>query len=158
MLQDGVLTFFKQGLERRHPGVLVRRGLGCKAALTNPPVLDPHNPVGSLGDVGIVGNHHNGLVKFPAAHLQQLHHVVAGLGVQISRRLYTVSTEEEPPAGGGPLVVLLFRYYLYVLIIDISPQRFPPRFVHFKFDRYSFLVYPYHCSDPLVAPCGRMSV
>lgn len=35
----------------------------------NPSIFDPNNSVRSLGDLGIMGNHHNGLVKFPAAHL-----------------------------------------------------------------------------------------
>ena len=34
-------------------------------------VLNPHNAVGKLGNFVVVGNHHNGLVKFPASTLEQ---------------------------------------------------------------------------------------
>lgn len=44
-------------------------------------------------------------MEFSTGDLQQGKHVLAGSAVQVSGRLYIVSTEEEPPAGRRPLVV-----------------------------------------------------
>ena len=56
-------------------------------------VLDPHDAVGQLGDLVVVGDHHDGLVELRAGALEQAQHIGAGLAVQVAGRLYAVSTE-----------------------------------------------------------------
>ena len=36
------------------------------------------------GNLRVVGNHHNGLVKFLAGHFQETDHIIAGLGIQVA--------------------------------------------------------------------------
>lgn len=50
----------------------------------NAPVFNMDDPICHLGNLRIVGNHHNGLVKFLSRHLQQSDNIVAGFGIQIS--------------------------------------------------------------------------
>lgn len=61
-------------------------------------VFDVDDPVCHPGDLRIVGDHDDGLVKFPAGHFQKSDHVVAGAGVQVSGGLCIDSkqiTEKE---------------------------------------------------------------
>ena len=55
-----------------------------RSLVHDPPVLDPHDPVRLLGDIGIVGDHDDSLVEFPAGHFEKADHIIAGLGVQVS--------------------------------------------------------------------------
>ena len=56
-------------------------------------ILDPHDAVGQLCDLVVVGDHHDGLVELRAGALEQAQHIGAGLAVQVAGRLYAVSTE-----------------------------------------------------------------
>ena len=62
-------------------------------------VFDVDDPVGHPGDLRIVGDHDDGLVKFPAGHFQKSDHVVAGPGVQVSGGL--VGKDDGGLAGEG---------------------------------------------------------
>ena len=54
-----------------------------RSFIHDPSVLDPHDPVCLLRDLGIVSDHHDSLAEFPAGHLEQPDHVIACLGVQV---------------------------------------------------------------------------
>ena len=52
--------------------------------LGNLAILNADNAVGKLGNLGIVGNHHKGLVEFLAGYLQKSQYIGAGFAVQIA--------------------------------------------------------------------------
>ena len=56
------------------------------SALDDPAVLNADDAVGHLGDLLVVGDHHDGLGKFLTAHLQQTQNILTGLAVQITCR------------------------------------------------------------------------
>ena len=47
-------------------------------------ILDPNDTVSKLGDLTVMGNHHEGLVEFLACGFQKPQHIGAGLAVQIA--------------------------------------------------------------------------
>ena len=49
-------------------------------------ILDPNDAVGKLGDLTVMGNHHEGLMEFLACGFQKPQHIGAGLAVQIASR------------------------------------------------------------------------
>ena len=59
---------------------------GARAVVDDQAVAHPDDPLGVLGDVVFVGDHDDGLARVvePAEHL---HDLVAGLGVEVARRL-----------------------------------------------------------------------
>ena len=57
------------------------------SALDDPAVLNADDAVGHLGDLLVVGDHHNRLTVLLAGHLEQTQHVLAGFGVEVSGRL-----------------------------------------------------------------------
>ncbi len=54
--------------------------------LGNPAVLNTNNAVGKLGDLIVMSNHHNGLMKFLAGHFQKTQYIAAGSAVKVSSR------------------------------------------------------------------------
>ena len=52
----------------------------------DPAVFDADDLIGQLRDFRIMCNHNNSLLESLASHLQQMDHIIAGLGIQISGR------------------------------------------------------------------------
>lgn len=54
--------------------------------LYDPAVFNMDSLIGQLGDFRIMSDHNNGLMELLTGHMKQGDYVVAGLGIQISRR------------------------------------------------------------------------
>ena len=76
--------------------------------MDNAAVLNTDNPVRQLGDFLVVGNHHNGLSKFPAGHLQKAENILAGFAVQVAGGLIRQDNgrgRRQRPGNGNPLLL-----------------------------------------------------
>ena len=60
--------------------------IGLPPLLHDLTILDPNDAVGKLGDLTVMGNHHEGLMEFLACGFQKPQHIGAGLAVQIASR------------------------------------------------------------------------
>ena len=89
-------------------------------------VLDADDPVRELGDLLVVGNHHNGLAELLARHLEQREHVLAGFAVQVAGRLvrqYDGGLGGERAGDGHALLLAARKLAGQIGQLAFQPQR-----------------------------------
>ena len=75
--------------------------------LKNPAVLNADNAVGKLGDLVVMGYHHQRLMEFAAGFFQQAQHITARPAVQIAGRFVSQDDGGLRNEGAGDGATLL---------------------------------------------------